>query len=368
MMQTQNHAPRKSLAGRIAQNRRSVVGQDEPILVTGAAGFIGSRVVRALLTYGFRSIRCFVRPASSREELRRTISEFPEARVEVIEGNLLSGQDCRVATEDVRVIYHLAAGSEKSFAGCVLNCVVTTRNLLDSIGRGGVLRRFVNVSSFAVYSNDAIRRHGLLDETCELEREHVWRHEPYAYAKLKQDEMVIEYAAKNKIPYVIVRPGVVYGRGKPQLTGRVGLETFGVFLHLGGRNRIPFTHVENCAAAIVLAGIIEGVDGQVFNVVDDELPLGREFLKAYRSHVAPIKYISVPYRFFYLFCWLWERYSHWSGGQLPPVFNRRKCAAYWKGNRYSNAKLKELLGWTPAISFRDGAGPYFEYLRSVRAC
>jgi hypothetical protein len=34
---------------------------------------------------------------------------------------------------------------------------------------------------------------------------------------------------------------------------------------------------------------------------------------------------------------------------LPPVFNRRRCSAEWKGNRYSNQKLKEKLGWTPRV-------------------
>ena len=123
-----------------------------------------------------------------------------------------------------------------------------------------------------------------------------------------------------------------------------------------------------CAAAIVLAGVIEGVDGHVFNVVDDELPSSVSFLRAYRKQVRPFKYLYVPYWAFYAFCHFWERYSSWSGGQLPPVFNRRKCAAYWKGNRYSNQKLKELLGWAPAVSYVQGSNAYFAYLRGARPC
>ena len=69
-----------------------------------------------------------------------------------------------------------------------------------------------------------------------------------------------------------MRPGAVYGPGKSQLTGRIGIDTFGVFLHLGGSNQIPFTYVDNCAEAIILAGLVQGVDGEVFNVVDDESP------------------------------------------------------------------------------------------------
>ena len=59
------------------------------------------------------------------------------------------------------------------------------------------------------------------------------------------------------VPYVMVRPGSVYGAGNAEVTGRVGLGTFGLFLHLGGSNTIPFTYVENCAEAIALAGLVK---------------------------------------------------------------------------------------------------------------
>jgi nucleoside-diphosphate-sugar epimerase len=38
---------------------------------------------------------------------------------------------------------------------------------------------------------------------------------------------------------------------------------------------------------------------------------------------------------------------------LPPVFNRRRCAAEWKGNRYTNEKIRRLLGWKPRVQMAD---------------
>jgi nucleoside-diphosphate-sugar epimerase len=113
---------------------------------------------------------------------------------------------------------------------------------------------------------------------------------------------------------------------------------------------------------------VDGVDGEVFNVVDDVLPTSKEFLTAYRKHVRPIRYIRIPYRLFYHLCWLWEAYAIRSGGQLPAAFNRRKCAAYWKGNRYSNEKLKRRLGWRPTVTYEDGMRSYFEYLGRAPSC
>ena len=63
----------------------------------------------------------------------------------------------------VRVIYHLAAGIDKSFAGAFMNSVLTTRNLLDASLANVSLKRFVNISSFAVYSNRNLRRGAILD-------------------------------------------------------------------------------------------------------------------------------------------------------------------------------------------------------------
>jgi nucleoside-diphosphate-sugar epimerase len=102
---------------------------------------------------------------------------------------------------------------------------------------------------------------------------------------VKQEEILKEYAEAAKIPWVIVRPGHVYGPGNEAITGRVGLGNFGVFLHLGGSNKIPFTYVDNCADAIALAGLRKGIDGEIFNIVDDDLPTSRRFLQLYKKNV-----------------------------------------------------------------------------------
>src|SRR5439155_25423795 len=253
----------------------------------------------------------------------------------------------------VRVIYHLAAGRSDMFADAFMNSVVTTRNLLRAIWEYGCLKRFVNVSSFSVYSNRNKAHRRVLDESCPIETEPAERSDPYMFGKTRQDEIVVEYGEKYHIPYVTVRPGYVYGPGNETITNRVGIGTFGVFLHLGGSNTIPLTYVDNCAEAIVLAGLRAGVDGEVFNVVDDELMTGRQFLKAYKKKMKSFRSIRIPYFAGHGLCSTWEKYSKWSKNQLPPVFNRRRCAAEWKGNRYSNQKLKDRLGWKPRISMEQ---------------
>ena len=338
---------------------------DDLVLVTGAAGFIGRRVVERLLERGFRNVRCFARrhPAHVADLARRRNG----VRIEIVEGNLLSRADCTTAAAGAAVIYHLAAArGEKSFPDAFLNSVVTTRNLLDAARSSGSLKRFVNVSSFTVYAGTP-RRSRLLDESWPIEDRPESRGDSYCYAKVKQDALVADYGRRFGLPYVIVRPGYVYGPGNEAITGRVGIGTFGIFLHLGGRNTLPLAYVDNCADAIILAGLQRGIDGQVFNVVDDDLPSSRRFLELYKRNVRGFRSIYVPHLVSYALCGMWEWYSGWSEGQLPPTFNRRSWRAYWQRTRYSNDKLKTTLGWKQRVTTPEALQRYFMSCREKTA-
>jgi nucleoside-diphosphate-sugar epimerase len=335
------------------------------ILVTGSNGFIGSKVVEKLLEYGFANIRCFVRPSSRLDRLEKALSRFDAGKnVELVTGDLLSHDDCRKAAKGVSIIYHLAAGMEKSFAGAFMNSALATRNVMDAFLQCGQPKRFVNVSSFAVYSTLSLKRGDLLDESCPLEDAPRERFDAYGFGKLKQEELVKEYGRKYKLPYVIVRPGYVFGPGKRELSGRIGIGTFGFFIQVNGSHSLPLTFVDNCAEAIVLAGLKANVDGEIFNVVDDELLTCRQFLDAYKKKVKSFRSIRIPYFAGYGLCSLWEKYSKWSKNQLPPAFNGRRCAAEWKGNRYSNQKLKDQLDWKPRVSMEKAMEAFLAQFES----
>src|SRR5438477_574465 len=330
-------------------NRKFIASPNDCILVTGSNGFIGSKVVQELFESGFVNLRCFVRPSSKLDRLKKLLGEVhARQNVEFVIGDLLSQDDCRKATAGVSIIYHLAAGMEKSFAGAFMNSALGTRNLMDAFIERSEPKRFVNVSSFAVYSNLSLKRGALLDETCPLEDVPQERFDAYGFGKLKQEQLVRNYGDKHNLPYVILRPGYVFGPGKRELNGRVAISTFGFLIQVGGSHLLPLTFVDNCAEAIVLAGLTAGIDGEVFNVVDDELLSGRQFLKLYKAKLERSS-VRIPYVAAYGLCFLWEKYAKWSNGQLPAVFNRRRCAAEWNGNRSWLNSLASALGF-PDVS------------------
>jgi nucleoside-diphosphate-sugar epimerase len=342
-------------------NQEYAASSIDRILITGSNGFIGAKVVETLLEYGFTNLRCFVRPSSRLDRLKEVLGRFPSGeKAELFSGDLLSSDDCRGAADGISIVYHLAAGSDKSFAGAFMNTALATRNLMDAFLQRGQPKRFVNVSSFAVYSNWKLKSGALLDETCPLEDAAHERYDAYGFGKLKQEGLVKEYGKKYNLPYVILRPGTVFGPGKRNLSGRVGIDTFGFFIQVGGSNLLPLTFVDNCAEAIVLAGLRLGVESEIFNVVDDQLLTSSQFLKAYKRCVPSFFSIRVPYFLAYGLCLLWEKYSQQSKCQVPPAFNRRRCAAEWKENRFSNQKLRVGLGWKPRVNMEKAMALFLE--------
>jgi nucleoside-diphosphate-sugar epimerase len=330
-------------------NLASIISKDDLILVTGSNGFIGTKVVEILLEYGFSNLRCFVRPSSQLGRLEKTLNQFGTGKnVEIVKGDLLSADDCLRAADEVSIVYHLAAGFDKSFAGAFMTSALGTRNLLDAFLKVGKPRRFVNISSFAVYSTLSLKRGATVDEGCPLENSPQERYDAYGFGKLKQEEVVREYGSRWKLPYVILRPGYVFGPGKRELSGRVGVNTFGFFIQVTGSNLLPLSFVDNCAETIVLAGLKPGVEGEVFNVVDDELLTNKQFFKAYRKKVRTFS-VRIPYLVAYLLSSLWENYCKWSKNQLPPAFNRRRCTAEWKSYSFSNEKVRKRLDWKPRV-------------------
>jgi nucleoside-diphosphate-sugar epimerase len=119
-----------------------------------------------------------------------------------------------------------------------------------------------------------------------------------------------------------------------------------------------------CSSDLVLAGLTRGIEGEVFNVIDDDLPTSRNFLRQYKNSVGNIKSIYVPKVISFLFCWGWEKLSTWSRGQLPPVFTRREWIAYWEKTYYDNGKIKAILDWRPEVQTGDGLRKFFEFCKT----
>lgn len=319
------------------------------VLVTGATGFLGKRLVRSLVRDG-HSVRCLVRGTSDVATLHDFVGHEFVSQVEVATGDLMDNEMTRTSLHSCDVVYHCAAGMIGSAATIFLNTVVPTRQFVQTAVEAKV-PRFVLVSSLGVYGAGALPRHSKLDETCPVEPKPQLR-DNYTFSKVVQEEIVWSAHRQHQLPVVVIRPGVIFGPGRGALSARVGLKVGPLQLRFGNR-LMPYTFVENCADAIKQAGITPSIEGQAFNVLDDDLPTAKQILAAYRQHRKKVPAIWLPQWSVRPLSRLYEGYHHWSKGQLPNVLTDYRTEAFWKPLQFPNDQAKAGLHWQPAVPMAE---------------
>lgn len=326
------------------------------VLITGANGFLGLQVVKKVLDLTDGRVRCFMRSAKNEDKIQALKDQNP-GRVEIQRGSLLNDQDCCQALVDVDMVYHLAAAKGGAAAEMFLNSSVATDHLFKAIVNAGRQIKVVFCSSFSVYGTAHLPAGAMVDEFSPLEKK-PYKRDVYAMTKFYQEKLVRRYYDDHNIPVVILRPGVIYGPGSTGISGRVGLNLFGLFFHLGANNLLPLTYVDNCAEAFVVAAEKSDFSLDMYNVVDDDLVTSRQFLRLYKKNVRKFRTVHVNFHLVKLVSWLCERYHEFSRGQLPDIFTPYKTASIWVGRRYTNKKLK-AIGWCPRVSMVEGLQRYF---------
>jgi nucleoside-diphosphate-sugar epimerase len=330
------------------------------MFVTGGTGFLGKRLVRRLVADGHQ-VRCLVRPGGGADSFSDPAT-VPNARnPQAVRCSLDRIDDCAGAIRDSDVVIHAAAAMNGGAAVLFANNVVTTRRLVALAGEAGV-KRFVLISSLGVYGVSHLKRGDGLDEACPLDPKPYLR-DAYSYSKIEQENVAWQAHAERNLPLVVVRPGVIYGPGRGCLSTRVGLQLGRVMVRMGGRQQVPYTYVDNCAAAIAAAATTPGIEGEAINVVDDDLPTARRLLARYRKEVQRLRVVPIPGWAISPLSGMSEWYHRWSNGQLPAVLTRYKSASQWKRLTYPNDKAKRLLGWAPSTSVEEGLRESCAWLR-----
>jgi nucleoside-diphosphate-sugar epimerase len=333
------------------------------LLVTGAAGFLGGRIVERLLARGNVDLRLAARQSVNAAALARWRREHPEAIIEVMPLNLLARGSLAPALQGVDAVIHAAAGTKGGVADMYMNSVIGTRNLLEALS-GSAVRRVLLVSSFSVYRTVDLPEDDVLTESSPLETVGVEKG-GYAYTKVQQEHLFREYQSRLGFDSVIVRPGVIYGPGGGAMSSRVGISALGLFAALGRSNLLPLNHVDNCADAIAHAASHAPGDS-VFNLVDDDLPTCSQYLSGYRRRVKKLRVLPLPYALLMQAAKWLTNYSARSGGQLPAVLTPYVVRSMYRPLRYSNQAIK-ALGWSPIVKTEQGLAEFFEHLRAAAA-
>jgi len=313
-------------------------------LVTGANGFLGQRVVAALLEQG-HSVRALVRPAAAVDEIG-----WPDS-VEIVRGDLRSSRELTPAFDDVDVLVHLAAavtgGDDAMFASTVSG---TERLLTAMVGTG--CRRIVLASSFSVYDWSAI--HGTLDESSPTETgADLYSRDGYSIAKSWQERVTRRFAAEHGWDLTVLRPGFIWGRDHGYIAA-CGQQIGRLHIVIGPFSHLPLTHVDNCADLFARAAADPRAVGQTFNVVDGPGERIWGYLGDHlrRSGQAGFR-IPVPYTLVYgvvrlAFATIFKRNE-----KLPHVLVPCRFESRLKPLRYTNRRAEEVLGWRPPYDYAE---------------
>lgn len=329
------------------------------LYITGATGFVGSAVVAAATKRG-HDVIAVVRPASS-ASVTASQSEDPDVAtgsVTEVRVDLRSREGLADSLTDADAVIHLAAAKEGDFYTQFAGTVVATENLLAAMTEAETTN-LVAISTFSVYEYLKTKPGTLITEDSPLDATPALRDE-YAQTKLIQEELYRGFGSSLENRTVIIRPGMIYGRDN-LWHALLGAELGPLFLRIGENATLPLTYVENCAEAMVLAAerLVEpdgSLNGEIINIVDDNLPTQRAYADLVSTVIEPPKSVSVPWPVLRTAAGLLKKGNKTLLGgraKFPGIAVPDRLHARFKPLRYTNEKAKRLLGWQPRFSLQE---------------
>ncbi|HLB29946.1 MAG TPA: hopanoid-associated sugar epimerase [Gammaproteobacteria bacterium] len=303
-------------------------------LITGATGFVGSAVLRALLGAD-REVRALVRSGSDRRNLQGL-------EVEICTGDLMDAASLKQAVAGCDSLYHVAADyrlwipdPETMYR---IN-VEGTRNLLLFAAEAGA-ERIVYTSSVAAL--------GLTTDGSPAD-EHTPVHPGdkighYKKSKYQAEQAVLGMVRDQGLPVVIVNPSTPIGPRdiKPTPTGRIILDTLNGRMPAYVDTGLNIAHVDDVAAGHLLA-FEKGSAGERYILGGEDMTL-REIL-AVTCGVAGLRppRIRLPHNAVLPIAWVMERWAGITGREPMATVDAVRMSK--RNMYYSSRKAREKLGY-----------------------
>ncbi len=314
------------------------------VLVTGATGFLGGRVVREFLAGGAHVI------AAGRRADAMPVGAEPFI------GDLDALASAQLTAD---VVVHCAAlssawGRWRDFEAAN---VTGTAQALRAARRAGA-HRFVHISSPSIYAARRDRL-GIVEDDVDAGN----RLNGYIRSKIAAERLLRAEADRDPDTpeIVILRPRGLIGAGDPSLVPRLlhAYDRIGIPLLRGGENLVDLTAVHNVALAVRLAADASGAAGESFNITNGDPRPFRELtdrLLAVRG--LPPRYRALPARAAYAAAGALEAVYAALPGRPEPPLTRYTVTTLAYAQTLDISKARRVLGYEPRVSIDDALQEY----------
>lgn len=305
------------------------------VAVTGGGGFIGTHLARDLLSRGYRvrAVDNLYRP------VRHALDELSTREgFELVEGDVRYPDAMKRSLHGADFLVHLAALSiNKSVIdhgeALEVNLLGSQRAFEAAIDAG--VKRIVYASSASVYGEPSkLPMH---------EDDPLHPATPYCLSKLAGEHLLRFYGNQKRVPWVALRYFNVYGPDQKIQAYYTSVVLAFIRRLLAGEapviqgsgdQAMDFIHVKDLARATADA-LVSDATNEVFNIASGE-----------STSIKELATLLIDIM----------------GADVEPVFEPRET--YVSRRQADITRARELLGWSPRISLRDGLADLVEYVRS----
>jgi predicted dehydrogenase/nucleoside-diphosphate-sugar epimerase len=317
---------------------------DEPnieadILIIGASGFIGKRLLTKLTESG-KNVRAMVRNPSS------LVGIEPKQNCEVIVGDFRDEQITEKALSGIKTVIHLAVAHGNSLDAYVKLDSDPTVKFAEMCQQKGVTR-FIYAGTIDSLN---LAKPGAIKEVDGVDKK-LKRRNNYAHSKALTEQRLTNMHKQSGFPLVIVRPAIVLGAGGPP--AHVGVANwFGIgrCAYWGdGAHPLPIVLVDDIVDALSKAIETEGIEGNTYNLSSPSMVSAQEYVKEVESVLGTkiTKYSSSAFSGYIgdLFKWAIKSIvGHADKKRIPSVHDwtcRQQHASF------DTSAAQTDLGWSP---------------------